>query len=289
MICGLPRFFGVAVLLAGLASDVHAQLDLRLETGKPAFLQYSPIPFQIRMKNLGAGELHLVSGPGRPWLEMVVQSTDGLVIRPERPWDVPEIRLQPGESRTFPIDLAPYYLVREPGGYQVRASVRLSSGETLLTDPLTFLIGRGEVIWTVPRGEGADRRVYSLLKFFEDPAVGLYLRVEVPEKNLVYPSRRLGPYLPLSKPSAEFDEKSHLHILYATGAGMYRLTVVNQEGRVLREENRQEQGQRLSLTRSAQGEVEVKGGVVVLPSNLRERLSTLQARAGAASPAPDAP
>jgi hypothetical protein len=32
--------------------------------------------------------------------------------------------------------------------------------------------------------------------------------------------------------------------------------------------------------------IEVQGGIVVLPSHLREKLSTLQARAGVASPTP---
>lgn len=288
----LPPWFRLLVLagcLAGGATSAFSQLDLRLETGKPAFLQYSPIPFQIRLKNLGAGEMVLSSSAGRPWLEMIVQSSDGLVIPPEKPLEPPEIRLAPGQSQSLPLDLAPHFLIRKPGGYQARASVRLPQGGTLLTAPLTFLIGRGEVIWTVPRGEGEQRQIFTLLKFFEDPAVGLYLRIEVPEKNLVFPSRRLGPYLPLSQPTAEFDQKNHLHILYAVGAGTHRLTVVNLEGRVLREETRQEQGQRLSLRRNAQGDVEVQGGVVVLPTHLRERLSTLQARAGAAAPPPDAP
>ena len=156
-----------------------------------------------------------------------------------------------------------------------------------MTDSLDFLIGRGEVIWTVPRGDGEERRIYSLLKFYEDPNVGLYLRVEVPGKNLVYPSRRLGAYLPLGKPAAEFDPQNNLHLLYAVAAGTHRLSVVNPDGQILREETRTQGTEKPILQKRPDGEVSVQGGIVQLPSSLRERLSTLQARIGAPAPPAD--
>ena len=279
-------FFKSAALWLGWSVAAWAQLDLRLETAKSSYLQFAAIPVTVKMKNLGANDLVLEERGGQPWLEMIVQSTDGLFLPTERPLSPPPLTLRPGESRSLPIDLAPHALVREPGGYRVRASARLPSGQTLLTEPLTFLIGRGETIWSVPRGEGKERRVFSLLKFYEDPNVGLYLRVEVPEQNLVYPARRLGPYLPLGKPQAEFDSENHLHLLYAVAPGQHRVTVVNQDGSLLREEMRQETLEKPKLRRGSDGIVEVEGGTVILPSHLREKLSTLQARSGTAPAAP---
>lgn len=271
--------------LAGFPIPIWAQLDLRLETSQSSYLQYAPIPVTIKLKNLGGQNLELADSPTSPWLEMVVQSTDGLLIRPDQPLSTPPLVLRTGESRDLPLDLAPHFLVREPGGYRVRASVRLPSGQTLLTEALTFLVGRGETVWTTPRGEGKDLRIYTLLKFYEDPNVGLYLRVEVPGRNQVFPSRRLGPYLPLGKPTAEFDAKNHLYLLYTVAPGQYRITVVNEDGKILREENRQETTARPKLRLGPDGWVDVVGGTVILPSHLREKLSTLQARAGTA-PAP---
>lgn len=280
-----PRTSGPIFLLAGLlalGSQALAQLDLRLETPKSSYLQFAPIPVTVILKNVGGQELTLESGAQGPWLEMIVQSIDGLLLKPDRPLMAPTVTLRPGESRALPLDLAPHFLVREPGGYRARASVRLPSGESLLTEPLPFLVGRGEVIWNLRRGEGKEQRIFSLLKFYEDPNVGLYLRVEVPEKNEVFPSRRLGPFLPLGQPMAEFDSKNHLHLLYAVAPGQYRLTVVNQDGNPLREENRQETVEKPRLRKSPDGLVDVEGGIVLLPSHLREKLSTLQGRAGTA-------
>lgn len=279
---------GIFVALGWLAmfvvgnGPVWGQLDLRLETPKSSYLQFAPIPLTIQLKNLGGEELVLDNEGGKPWLEMMVQSTDGLLLKADRPLMPPSLTLRPGEKRALPVDLAPHFLVREPGGYKVRAAASLPSGQSLLTDPLTFLVGKGEVIWSVPRGEGKERRVFSLLKFYEDPDVGLYLRVEVPEQNLVYPSRRLGSYLPLGNPTAEFDAQGHLHLLYAVAPGQHRITVVNQDGTPLREENRQETLEKPRLRKSPDGLVDVEGGKVILPSHLREKLSTLQARAGTA-------
>jgi len=272
----------------GGCSGLWAQLDLRLESPKPSYLQYAPIPVAIHLKNLGAQDLVLQENQCQPWLEMLIQSSDGLLIRPDKPMPMPDLTLKAGEIRELRLDLAPYFLVRDPGAYRVRASVRVPSGDNLLTDPVSFLIGRGEVVWTVPRGDGKDQRIFSLLRYYEDPNVGLYLRVEVPGKNQVFPSQRLGPYLPIGKPMAEFDADSHLHLLYPVASGRYRLTVCNQDGDILREENRQETIEKPKLKKSPDGLVEVVGGTVILPSNLREKLSSLQSRAGAsgASPAP---
>jgi len=267
-------------LILGMSPSGWGQLDLRLETPKSSYLQYAPIPVKVCLKNLGGQELLLAESAGQPWLELIVQSNDGLLMKAERPLDQPEVRLQPGESRNLPLDLALYYLVREPGAYRVRASVREPGGQTLLTEPLSFLVGRGEVIWTVPRGSGKDRRIFSLLKFYEDPNVGLYLKVEIPAQNQVYSARRLGPYLPIGKPSAEFDTDGHLHLLYGVAPGQVRLSVLNQDGNLLREESRRETSERIQLRRGPDGLVDLVGGVVVLPSHLREKLSTLQARAG---------
>jgi hypothetical protein len=288
----LARVWGFAFFLVfGGHQAGFAQLDLRIETPKASYLQFSPIPFTIKIKNLGAGELRLAETQGKPWLEMVVQSRDGQLIAPEKMLLPPEKTLRSGQSTSISVDLAPHYLIRDTGGYRARASVRLPSGETLMTDSLDFLIGRGEVIWTVPRGDGEERRIYSLLKFYEDPNVGLYLRVEVPQKNQVYPSRRLGAFLPLGKPVAEFDPQNNLHLLYAVAAGKYRLTVVNPDGQILREETRQAGVDKPVLTKHTDGDVSIQGGVVQQPSSLRERLSTLQARIGAKAPPtePDQP
>lgn len=272
-------------LICGSGS-AWAQLDLSLETVKSSYLQFAPIPVTVKLKNLGGQELVLRGGEAGPWLELIVQSNDGLLLKPDRPLSPLPLSLGPGESRSLPLDLAPHFLVREPGGYRVRASVRLPSGQTLLTEPLPFLVGRGEVIWSRPRGQGKERRVFSLLKFYEDPNLGLYLRVEVPEQNLVYSSRRLGPFLPLGQPTAEFDSENHLHLLYTVAPGQHRITVVNQNGDPLREENRQENLEKPRLRKSPDGLVDVEGGTIILPANLREKLSTLQSRAGTAMPSP---
>ena len=273
---------GGVALFVGLVSPVGAQLDLRLETPKSCYLQFAPVPVTVSLKNLGGSSLSLDQAAGQPWLEFIVQSSDGLLVKAERPLSLDAVDLQPGETKNFSFDLAPCFLVREPGAYRVRASVREPLGRTLLTEPLSFLIGRGEVIWSAPRGLGKEARVYSLIKFYEDPNAGLYLQVEVPGQNQVFPSRRLGPYLPIRKPTAEFDSEDHLHLLYGVESGQVRLTVLNRDGNLLREETRQETTERVQLKRGPDGMVDLVGGKVILPSYLREKLSTLQARAGTA-------
>ena len=91
----------------------------------------------------------------------------------------------------------------------------------------------------------------------------------------------------MGKPAAEFDPQNNLHLLYAVAAGTHRLTVVNPDGQVLREETRTQGTEKPTLQKRTDGEVSVQGGIVQLPSSLRERLSTLQARIGAQAPPAD--
>ena len=97
----------IGLVLTLAASAGQAQVDARLETPKPAYLQYSSIPFTVNLKNIGAKELVLTADQNPPWLEMIVQSFDGLLIKPERPLTPPEKTLKPGESTSVSVDLAP--------------------------------------------------------------------------------------------------------------------------------------------------------------------------------------
>jgi len=274
----LRSSFVIWVLLTGPA---WAQLDVRIETPKQAYLQFSEVPLQVRLRNLGADPVTFRNDQDKPWLTVLVQNQRGIVVPEEKIFSPPDTTIPPGGAAVLPLDLNQFFMIRETGAYRVRASLRMPSGDHLLTEPLGILVGKGEVVWTQPRGEGQNQKIYSLLRYYEDPATGLYLRVEVPEKNQVFPARRLGPYLPLIKPDARFDIRNNLHLLYVVGAGRTRLTVVNPDGKTLREELREDSSAgRPRLASLPDGEIEVQGGAVVLPSHLRERLSTLQSRLG---------
>jgi hypothetical protein len=82
----------------------------------------------------------------------------------------------------------------------------------------------------------------------------------------------------------EFDSQNHLHLLYPTAAGVHRITVVSEDGQMLREETRQDGTEKPRLRKDETGTVLIEGGDVILPSSLRERLSSLQSRIGATVP-----
>ena len=271
-----------ALLLCG--DPAKAQLDVRLESARTTFLQYAPVPLVVRIKNIGVEEVRLQSLPGQPWMEFFVKSHDGLSVREQTPL-VPEDRiLKSGQSLRLEIDLAPHFLIREPGAYFIRLAVHGERGDPWLTAPLEVAVARGQTLWSQERGLGAERRIFSLVRFYENPGLGLYLVVDLPGQQKFFPARRLGTYVPLARPSAEFDSKNHLHCLFSIGSGQYRIVVANQNGDLLRQETRQEAPTAPTLRLTPDGSVQVEGGMVILPQNLRERLSYLQSRLGAAGP-----
>jgi len=266
------------------AHPAKAQLDVRLESARTTFLQYAPVPVVVRIKNIGVEEVRLRSLPGQPWMEFFVKSHDGLSVR-EQASLVPEDRsLKSGQSLRLEIDLAPHFLIREPGAYHIRLAVRGEQGDPWLTEPLEVAVARGQTLWSQERGLGTERRIFSLVRFYENPGLGLYLLVDLPGQQQFFPARRLGAYVPLTRPSAEFDSKNHLHCLFSIGSGQYRIVVANQNGDLLRQETRQEAPTAPILRLAPDGSVQVDGGMVILPQNLRQRLSYLQSRLGAAGP-----
>ena len=149
----------ILILALGGAQIGWGQLDLRLETPKSSYLQHAPIPVTISLKNLGGQPLLLAEDAGQPWLELIVQSNDGLLMKAERPLVPPEVRLQPGEARNLPLDLAQYYLVRTRGV----SGAGLGSGSlrTNAVDRASFLFsgpGRGDL----ERSPGRGKRTKNL-------------------------------------------------------------------------------------------------------------------------------
>jgi len=273
-------------IFAGLylaAFSVFGQLEVRLETERTTFLQYAPVPVVVLVKNIGGKEVRLCSQLGQPWMQFFVKAHDGLNVQEQRPFTSQDQLLKPGQSLRLEVDLAPHFLIREPGAYFVRLAVRGEQGDPWLTEPLEVAVARGHTLWSRERGQGTERRMFSLVRFYENPEMGLYLVVDLPEQQKFFPAKRLGPYVPLTGPSAEFDAKEHLYCLFSIGSGQYRIVVANQNGDLLRQETRQEAPSAPTLRLDPEGNVIVQGGTVILPQNLRERLSYLQSRVGGGS------
>jgi hypothetical protein len=234
----------------------------------------------VCVKNIGGDEVRLRSTPERSWMDFFVKTHDGLSVQRQKPFQAEDQTLKPGQALRLEVDLAPHFLIRDPGAYRIQLCVHGPTGEPWLTEPLELAAARGETVWSRERGLQEERRIFSLVRFFEGPGLGVYLLVDLPAQHTIFPARRLGSFVPMSRPVGEFDTKNHLHLMFPVGSGRHRIVVVNQDGEVLRQETRQEAPSAPQLRLTPDGQVVVEGGLVILPENLRERLSYLQSRLG---------
>ena len=181
----VARFYGIWLAGFGLLGigmeSVQAQIDARLECEQTTFLQYAPVPVTVRLRNLGPEKIHFRSSEHQSWLNFFVKTHRGISVPAQKPLVMENKEMDPGQSLAVEIDLAPYFLIRDIGNYYVQLSVQVPSGDPWLTEPLEVSVARGKTLWSREVGKGQERRKFSLIRFYENPGLGLYLSIDFPE------------------------------------------------------------------------------------------------------------
>jgi hypothetical protein len=233
-------FYRLLLLLVVLSAYTgHAQLRVQLLGERSTFLLYEPIVYNLVLANEGGTEVVLRdSADGlRPWLSFLIFNSAGEKIRRVQGKGMQEVVLQPGESKTFAVNLTPLYRLRSTGQYDVKASVTAVGGETRLTSSLRFYIGKGQEIWTDTRTFDGIERKFSLIRFIDRSILYMYARVEEPSQRLVYGTKRLGPIVGYTEPITQFDERGHLHVMHIAESRVHRHSELSPSGKLVKAED----------------------------------------------------
>ncbi|MFH1066641.1 MAG: hypothetical protein V1746_01895 [bacterium] len=256
-----------ALFFFSLATS-YAQMEIGLTSPRQNFLLYEPILLDVEVKNTSSESFDL-DNHSSPWLSFLVFKDDGTKIPADLPFPPPSRKLEPGTAVSFPVNITPWYRIRETGQYRVQAAVQLPDGSSLMSQPLTINVGMGGIVWNDNHSEKG--RAYSLIRFVDQNQPYLYLRVEEPSNNIVYGSPRLGPVnpaLPLAPP--QFDNQGRLHILHSDSATSRCYTVVNAEGQILSSESFAIADFIPQLVQDEQGAINVTGRTIPDPLPLTE-------------------
>ncbi len=251
-----------------------------MATERTDFLLYESIVLRVTATN-ASNDTVLLNGPGNTsWLEFLILRADGSKIRAEQDLSLPPEKLEPGASVTKAVDLTPAYVLRSTGQYEVRAVVRVPGRNDFVTSSLRINIGAGSAVWSRTfRVDGVERTV-SAIRFLESRNTSIYLRVEQPQENVVYPTRRLGNYVAFTDVAVEIDADYGIHVLQPVGTAVYRYTRASFNGQILHQEDREVAGSTPRLTRQSDGSVAVAGGrggsSDSVARSSREKLSVLQ-------------
>ena len=259
----IPRL--AAVLLLALAATAQAQISVELLVDQEQFLRDENLPVKVRIVNRSGQTLRF--GAAMDWLSFNVETRDGKVVQSSG--DLPggeEFTLESSMVATRLVDLSSAYRFELPGRYNVAAVVKVKEwGEEFPSKAKPFEIVRGTKLWEqefgIPNEGGAPEvRKYIMQQARYQKRLMLYLRVTDPGERFSYRCQPVGPLVSFSRPEAQVDKTSNLHLLFQTGARSFRYAVYNPSADLLVRQYHEYARSRPMLRMNDAGGIFVNGG-----------------------------
>jgi hypothetical protein len=255
-------------LLNAPAQVVTVQLTLEQEQ----YLPGEALPVTVHVVNSSGQSLHL--GADAKWLTFTVESADDnfVVMKNGEPSVVGEFNLGSSEEATKRVDLAPYFVMNHAGRYRVVASVHIPEWNTDVASPLKeFDIIDGAQLWSqdfgLPVPAGVTNQPPVVRKYILEEAnylkqqLRMYVLVSDQTGLRVFKVSPIGPMVSFSRPEAQLDRASNLHVLYQSGAQTFLYSVVDNGGNITQQEVYDYFNSRPRLAVDAAGDIMVQGGV----------------------------
>ncbi|SPE59170.1 conserved exported hypothetical protein [Verrucomicrobia bacterium] len=267
--------FCLALLSASLA-PLCAQVSVEIVLDQDQFLYGESVPAAVRITNRSGQTLHL--GAEANWLSFSMETGQQPLIA--KNGDVPVVGAFDLESSKVAIkrvNLEPYFSLDQPGHYTVTATVRIRGWDReLLSPPKGFDVIEGSKLWErdfgVPPASGASSTEPEARKYVLQQAnyikgqIALYVRVTDPGgRSLRVVS--LGRMISFSRPEAQVDRFSNLHILFQNGPRSFSYTVINPDGAVVVRQTHDYANSRPRLKPDPDGSINVQGGVRRMTAN----------------------
>jgi hypothetical protein len=148
----------------------------------------------------------------------------------------------------------------------VSATLKIKAwNEEVSSRPKDFEIVRGTRIWEqefgVPTTNGPPEvRKYVLQQATSMKQLRLYARVSDAPENRIFRITLLGPLVSFSRPEAQLDRESQLHVLFQTGARSFNYSIIDPEGQVIARQTHDYTATRPVLQPGKDGNVMVRGG-----------------------------
>ena len=258
------RTLALAAALLCAAFVSRAQVSVEVLLDQEQFLREESLPVKVRITNRSGQILPL--GKETDWLTFTIER-DRRVISQSADMDLSgEFSLESAFAATRTVDLIPYYDL-QPGRYAVTAIVKVKNWKQEFSSAVRhFEVVRGTKIWEQEFGvaassESPEVRKYILQQAQYQKRLMLYLRVTDPSERHVFRVTPVGPLVSFSKPEAQVDGTSQLHLLFQTGARSFRYAVYGSAGDVVARQTHDYGSTRPVLRGDDAGKVHVVGGM----------------------------
>ncbi len=267
----------IALSILGLALgsllNAPAQVvTVHLSLPQEQFLPGESLPVLVQITNSSGQPLHLGADPN--WLRFDVDSADNsfAVMQNGSPPVAGAFNLGSSEVAAKRVDLTPYFVTTHDGSYRVVATVHIPEWGTDVVSPaLKFDVIDGarlrEMPFGVPVPAGVTNEPPVVRKYILEEAnylrnqLRMYVLVSDATGERILKVTAIGPMVSFSRPEAELDGASNLHMIYQSGAQSFLYSVVNPDGIITQQEVYDYLTTRPRLDVNAAGDIGVKGGV----------------------------
>ena len=254
-------------LFLALISWAAAQVSVEVVLDQEQFLIDESLQVKVRIANRSGQTLKL--GQESDWLTFTIESRDGFIISPLKELTVAGEQAVESSMVAFRrVDLMPFFNLNKAGRYTVTATVKIKQwNEEIASKPKPFEISRGTKVWEqefgVPTAAAGspEARKYALQQANYVKHMMLYVRLTDLSEQRVFKVFPAGPLLSFSKPEAQIDRMSNLHLLFQTGARSFSYEVISPDGEFVQRQTYDYTSTRPVLRSDDDGKTFVRGGI----------------------------
>jgi hypothetical protein len=267
----MRKYWLLLGLFAASLIPAGAQVSVEITLPQDQFLPAETLVAVVRITNRSGQKLHL--GAEEDWLTFGVESRTGsIVAKLSDPPVAGEFDLESSKVAIRRVDIAPYFTLSQSGRYSVTATVKIKGWDHDLTSPAkSFDIIHGAKLLEqdvgLPLTPGTTNTPPEVRKYILEQAnylkaqLRLYLRVTDASGSRTLRVFPIGQMISFSRPEAQVDNLSDLHVLYANGPHSFSYTVFNPDGELVTKDTYDYISSRPRLRVNLDGEISVAGGV----------------------------
>ena len=256
----------MAAILWASVAGATAQVSVEVLLDQEQFLRDESLPVKVRISNRSGQTLKLGQDAG--WLTFSIQRRDGYVVpKLSEPSVVGEVTLDSAMALTKSWNLMPHFELSQPGRYQVTATIHIKQWNREETsESKEFEIIRGTKLWEqdfgVPVASGPPEvRKYMLQQASFVKRLMLYVRVTDVAEHQVFRVLPVGYLLSFSRPEAQVDRLSRLHLLFQYGPRAFQYLMISPDGEILVRQTHDYTSTRPVLRSNKEGKIFVNGGM----------------------------
>lgn len=267
--------FGLLPLARSQNIGVTAELSL----DQTQLLPNEKMYLKLTIHNRSGQDLRL--GTEGDWVTFTVTGEKNVRVAPLGNGQVyaeGETNVPSGMTASRVFNLAPYFDLRQPGSYAVKATIKVPQwGQEILVPAIPFSIIKGVRLGNlpeldeavgVPLPRGSTNQRPELRRFFLEKSAALasaklFVRLTDGSGTETIRLVPLGPCFTFSQPEVKLDRYNVLHVLHQTGSKDFSYCAVDTRGQILERRTFQYTDRRPALRGNGDGGVDVVGGTRV--------------------------